>query len=133
MEGNETGGKETSWEAVEMKTTLAKIVQWGWREVDSFKKVDLTDVNEELVWEMREKVELRKTLPSLGLVPFIYIREHRRKMGLQRDGEGFSLRWVEFEIPENHVRRGVRATAGNADPKFRRACGVEVSIRSHQL
>ena len=79
-----------------------------------------------------EEVQLR-TLPSLGLVPFIYVREHRRKMGLQRDGEGFSLRWVEFEIPENRVRRGVRAAAGNADPKFRRACGVEVSIRSHQL
>lgn len=54
MEGNETGGKETSWEAVEMKTTLAKIVQWGWREVDSFKKVDLTDANEECVGNERE-------------------------------------------------------------------------------
>ena len=27
LEGNETGGKETSWEAVEMKTTLAKTAQ----------------------------------------------------------------------------------------------------------
>lgn len=65
-------------------------------------------------------MELRKTLPSLGLVPFIYLREHRRKARLQKGGERFSLRWVEFEVPENHVRRDVRAAAGNVDLKFRR-------------
>lgn len=44
MEGSETGGRETGWKTVEMMT-LAKIVQWEWREVDSLKKVELTDVN----------------------------------------------------------------------------------------
>ena len=69
---------------------------------------------------MREKMRLRKPLRSLGLVPFIYVRERRRKMGLQRDGEGFSLRRVEFEIPCKRRCQGSREHSG-----------VEVSIRSH--
>jgi len=51
-------------------------------------------------------MELRKPLRSLGLVPFIYVRERRGKMGLQRDGEGFSLRQWSLKY---HVRGGVRA------------------------
>lgn len=51
-------------------------------------------------------MELRKPVRSLGLVPFIYDRERRGKMGLQRDGEGFSLRQWSLKY---HVRGGVRA------------------------
>ena len=65
-------------------------------------------------------MRLRKPLRSLGLVRFIYVRERRRKMGLQRDGEGFSLRRVEFEIPCKRRCQGSREHSG-----------VEVSIRSH--
>lgn len=65
-------------------------------------------------------MRLRKPLRSLGLVPFIYVRERRRKMGLQRDGEGFSLRRVEFEISCKRRCQGSREHSG-----------VEVSIRSH--
>lgn len=48
-----------------------------------------------------EKVELRKIL-FFGLMPVI--REHRRKMMLQRDGEEFSLGQVDFQLLLNHVR-----------------------------
>lgn len=40
-------------------------------------------------------------------------------MRFQRDGEGVSLGWVEFEVPANRVREGVRAAAGNVGPKER--------------
>lgn len=44
MEVSEARGRETSWETVEMMMTLAKLVQWEWRDVDSSKKVELTYV-----------------------------------------------------------------------------------------
>lgn len=64
------------------------------------------------MWKVREKVKLRK-IPILGLVPFISMREHRRRMTLQREGE-------EFHVPLNHVREDSRAAAWNVDLKLRR-------------
>lgn len=57
----------------------------------------------------------------MGLVPFIYAREHRRRTKWRGDGEGFSLGQVGFEVPEKRLRGGVRAAAGNVDPKFESA------------
>lgn len=78
-----------------------------------------------------EKVELRK-IPIFGLVPVISVREHSRRMTLQRDGEEFSLGQVAFRAPSNHVRCQGSSLECKSEVQEENS-SVEVSIRIHRL